>query len=72
MRKKDLSIKEQRVNDLLENIKGKIAYRYDYTAIDLVYPDGTMHDTLTAGLTKREAYQILDAIEAILRIEKRR
>jgi hypothetical protein len=47
-------------------IKLKVAYRYGYTAIDVLDDDGKMRDTLIAGLTKSEAFNILSAIERIL------
>jgi hypothetical protein len=67
--KKDLAIKEERVNDLLKNIGLKVSYRYDYVAIDIIR-DGKIMETLIAGLTKRETYDILESIERVLVLEK--
>jgi len=66
--KADLEVKEKRVNQLLKKIQLKIAGRYGYTAID-IYEGDRLRDTLISGLTKREAYNILDAIETILTLE---
>jgi hypothetical protein len=66
---KDLRIQEKRVNDLLKNIQVKVAFRYNYTAIDLV-KNGVMTDTLITALSKRMALDILEAIERLLRYEK--
>jgi hypothetical protein len=67
--KQDLELKERRVNELLRKINVKIAYRYDYTAIDMYDKNGKMLDSLIVGLTKPEAFTILDALENILRHE---
>jgi hypothetical protein len=67
--KKDLAVKEKRVNDLLKNIGLKVSYRYSYVAIDIMR-EGNVMETLISGLTKREAYDILDSIERVLVLEK--
>ena len=66
VRDSDLEVMEQRVNALLRNVKVKVAHRYNYTAIDLTKPDGSIIDTLLVGLTKKEAYEILEAISSLL------
>jgi hypothetical protein len=68
--KEDLEIKSKRVNEYLKKINLIPAYRYDYTAIDITDKTGRMIDTLIAGLTKREAFDILSSIENVLRREK--
>jgi hypothetical protein len=67
--KEDLAVKEKRVNDLLKNIGLRVSYRYGYVAIDIMR-NGNIMETLIAGLTKREAYDILDSIERVLALEK--
>jgi TATA-binding protein-associated factor Taf7 len=69
--KNDLEAMEKRVNQLLNSIKLKVAYRYSYAAIDVLDDDGKVRDTLIAGLTKSEAFSILSAIERILRWENK-
>jgi hypothetical protein len=66
---KDLKIQEERVNYYLKNVKVKVAFRYNYTAIDLV-KNGVMVDTLITALSKPMALDILEAIERLLRYEK--
>jgi hypothetical protein len=65
----DLDIREERVNDLLKELGSKLRLkvggRYGYTAIDLL-KDDRMYNYLIAGLTKREADNILYCIERIL------
>jgi len=62
-----LEAKEKSVNQYLSKIKLRVAYRYNYTAIDIQKSDsGIMLDTLISGLTKREAFNILNAIETVL------
>jgi hypothetical protein len=67
--KKDLTVKEGRVNELLKNIKLKVSYRYNYIAIDIT-KEGKILDTLIAGLTKPQAYDILECLERVLTLEK--
>jgi hypothetical protein len=68
--KEDLAYKETHVNCLLKKCKLKVAYRYNYVAIDILDKNsGNMKDTLIAGLTKRQAYDILEAISRILLLE---
>jgi len=69
--KQNLEAKEKRVNGLLRNIQLKISYRYNYTAIDITDKQGNIKTTLIAGLTKTEAYNILDCIEAVLTLEQK-
>ncbi len=69
--KKDLEMRERRVNELLNNVKVRVEYRYGYTAIDLTDENGKVKDTLISGLTKSQAYDILASIEKILVLEKR-
>jgi hypothetical protein len=67
--KEDLEYMEHRVNSYLKNIRLKVAGRYNYIAIDMYKKDGSVLDTLAAGLTKREAYEILRCIAEVLRRE---
>jgi translation initiation factor IF-3 len=70
--KQDLEAKEKRINELLEkdtNIKIKVSYRYNYVAID-IFLGNKIFDTLIAGLTKKEAYNILESIEKALAFKK--
>jgi len=68
--KEDLKRKESYVNQLLTKIKLKVAYRYDYVAIDIINPKTNLPThALIVGLTKRRAWFILDAIEQVLRRE---
>jgi len=67
--KEDLEHMERRVNSYLKNIQLKVAGRYNYIAIDIYKRDGSVLDTLAAGLTKREAYEILRCIAEVLRRE---
>jgi hypothetical protein len=69
--KNDLKVKEERVNGLLRNVKLKVGFRYDYTAIDVADKEGRIISTLISGLTKRQAFYILDSIEQVLRYEGR-
>lgn len=70
IRKSDLENAEDRVNALLNNIKLKVSYRYGYTAIDILDDKGRVLVTLVAGLTKREAYDVLHAIHTVIREER--
>jgi hypothetical protein len=68
--KEDLEYMERRVNSYLKNIQLKVAGRYNYIAIDMYKKDGSsVLDTLAAGLSKREAYEILRCIAEVLRRE---
>jgi hypothetical protein len=67
--KEDLEYMERRVNSYLKNIRLKVAGRYNYIAIDMYKKDGSVLDTLVAGLSKREAYEILRCIAEVLRRE---
>jgi len=67
--RKDLEAKEMRVNLLLHRISLRVGGRYGYTAID-IYRNGKLVDTLVAGLTKKQAYTVLDCIERVLREER--
>jgi len=69
IKKKDLEAKERHVNQLLDKIKLKVCYRYNYVAIDIL-KEGRVYDTLVAGLTKKQAYQILDAIDRVLLLNR--
>jgi len=67
---RDLEAKERRVNFCLRKTDVKVSGRYGYTAIDIVdreNPHGVR--TLISGLTKRDAYYFLDAMENLLRAE---
>jgi len=68
--KKDLERIEKNVNLLLSNIELRVAYRYNYVAIDVYKKDGSVLDTLEAGLTKNEAYRILASIYRALSLDK--
>jgi hypothetical protein len=58
------------INAKLEKIQIRVAHRYNYTAIDLYDKQtGEYMFPLIAGLTKRQAYEILEAINTILRHE---
>jgi len=67
---KDLKEREQSVNALLNMVKLKVARRCGNTAIDICHPKGRAKDTLLAGLTKRQAYDVLYAIKMVLVHEK--
>jgi len=67
--KEDLEAMEERVNELLRRIKLRISYRYNYVAID-IEQNGRIFDTLLAGLTKKEAYDMLYAIERVIELER--
>jgi len=67
--KRDLEVVEKRVNSRLKNIQLKVSQRYGYTAID-IKKDAEIYDTLIAGLSKREAYDILKCIERVLMLEQ--
>jgi hypothetical protein len=70
--KQDLEAKEKRVNELLDkngNLRLKVSYRYNYVAID-IFLGNKIFDTLIAGLTKKEAYNILESIEKALALKK--
>ena len=67
--KQDLKAKEERVNSLLKKAKVKVAFRYNYVAIDLMDNRGVMVSTLVAGLTKAQAHEILWCIERVLLME---
>jgi len=68
---KDLKVKEKAVNELLDKVQVKIGHRYSYTAIDLVSKENnTMITTLIAGLSRKEAFEFLEAIQTLLRYEK--
>jgi len=66
--KRDLEKKVERVNYLLRNVKLKVAYRFGYTAID-VMKNNVPFETLISGITKRQAYDILDCIERLKLLE---
>ena len=69
---RDLRIKEEVVNGLLRKISLKVTRRYDYTAIDIYSKTtGEFIDTLAAGLTKRQAFEVLESIERVLRLESK-
>jgi len=67
--KNDLLIKASRVNKFLKKINLIPSWRYDYTAIDIADKEGRIKDTLVAGLTKAEAWQILESIERVFHLE---
>jgi hypothetical protein len=67
--RKDLEALEERVNALLKRVRLHVCHRNGYTAIDVVAKDGRTIDTLTAGLTMREAYELLAALERSLALE---
>jgi energy-converting hydrogenase Eha subunit F len=67
---KDLEYVEKTVNYYLKNIQLKVARRYNYIAIDIYKRDGGIIDTLIAGLSKREAYDILSSIARVLSLER--
>jgi hypothetical protein len=62
----DVVKKAERVNSLLTKINLKPGRRYDYTAIDITDKSGRILSTLIAGLTNREAYDLLYCIEEVL------
>jgi len=62
--KKDLEIKEGRLNPFLPKVKIKLSYN-SYIAINLE-KDGQIIDTLVSGLTKKQAYNILVVVEIIV------
>lgn len=61
---------EHLVNQQLNNINLRITRRYNYFAIDICNKDGQVLTTLLAGLSGRQAYDILNAILSILCWEK--
>jgi len=61
-----LEIACNRLNCLLKKIRIRPAYRYNYTALDIYKPDGICIGTLETGLTKKEAFQIVQAIYQVL------
>ena len=66
----DLKLKEEVINAKLDKIQIRVAHRYNYTAIDLYDKQtGEYMFPLIAGLTKRQAYEILEAINTILQHE---
>lgn len=67
--KEELERQERFVNTLLSNVKVKVAYRYGYVALDLYSANGICLSTLVAGLTKAEAFTILDVLETIIKWE---
>jgi len=67
--KRDLKAIESRVNSRLKKIELRVSYRYGYVAID-IYRDGVNCDTLIAGLTNKEAFNILECIERVLMLEE--
>jgi len=64
--RKDLEAAERRVNSMLRKIQLKVSSRYNYTAIDITDKRGIMIGTLVTGLSKRQAYDILEAIAEVL------
>jgi len=67
--KEDLMEKQKRVNEALRNINIKVCFRYNYTALDLLDKQGKIIDTVVAGITKIEAFRILNSIETVLLYE---
>jgi len=67
--KNDLLIKAKRVNKFLQEINITPRFRYGYTALDIEDKEGKIKDTLIAGLTKTEAWKILDCIEWVFYFE---
>jgi hypothetical protein len=67
--KENLKIQEERINYYLKNVKVKVAFRYNYVAIDL-QKDNAIIDTLITGLSKPMCSEILEAIERLLKYEK--
>lgn len=68
--KKDLEEIAKSVNSLTNKINVKVSYRYGYVAIDLYYKDGKFVGTLVSGLTKSQAYEILESMYNMLRTDK--
>jgi len=68
--RKELKFAENRVNYLLKNIRLKVSSRYGYKAIDICDKNGNVIDTLIAGLSGKEAWNILDAIARVIELEK--
>jgi len=66
---KDLERAEASANCFLKRIRLRVEGRYGYTAIDITDPNGRVIGTLVAGLTKREALTILQAIKRVLSYE---
>ncbi|MEM2190757.1 MAG: hypothetical protein QW734_05350 [Candidatus Bathyarchaeia archaeon] len=66
----ELETAEKRVNNALEScgsdIRVKLGRRYGYWAIDIVKKGG-VEDTLSAGLTAKEAKEVLDGLSRLLR-----
>lgn len=67
---KDLENAQEYANDFLKHINLKVGFRYGYTAIDVTDKDGRIFDTLIAGLTKRQAYDLLYALGKALWLER--
>jgi len=61
-----VEIEADRINRLLENIALRLARRYDYYAIDIYDKQGKCLDTLVAGLSRREAKTVLEALYYVL------
>lgn len=61
-----LAARETTLNSLLNqlniNRRYVVSYRYNYTAIDYHNVEGKGYSTYETGLTKREAYNILNAM----------
>jgi len=68
--KRNLKEKEERVNELLKSISLRVSFRYDYATIDVYSKFGDFIDTLTVVFTNKQAYDILDSIEKVLKLEQ--
>jgi len=68
---RDLKTKEEIVNGLLRNVSLRVEKRYNYIAIDICDKSGKVLETLIAGLTKKQTYNILDVVERILMLESK-
>jgi hypothetical protein len=70
VREADLELAEKVTNSYLKSVQLKVGYRYGYTAIDIVR-DGQVIDTLVAGLTKGQAFDLLTTVQKLLILEAR-
>jgi len=69
--KDDLRALEKWVNRLLRNVQVRVEYRNGHTAIDMHHhSSGRCMRTVLTGLTKKEAGDVLYAIDVILNYEK--
>jgi len=67
----DLKAKESVLNSFLSKARIKVSFCYGYVALDLCDNKGNIVSALLAGLTRREALFVLDAIAKLIAYEKR-